>query len=360
MTGLEKTVCAALLASLVVHPAAATRPPPPPDEFGAHGPLAVCHGELSIGVRSGEALHVVGPIFRIISDDYLVAATPLLLPTMALGAAAGPEPRDMFALDGPTLAFRYSGALPEDIGRYLPYAREGFDAGAIRYAIQSQSDATPTGPVPMLLVASPAFDGSDADKAILRRFAADRVAPADCIRPLDRAAGAVGAAGTAVAGLVNRFDDPLFPGRYPPHPDAGPGYICRDGIGFALRAGEQIRRPWKSQAAGESYYMADGVTVSIIGSGTPMARVDRADGAEHPAGLLHQTNLVFYPSRGVGPPYVPPGVREEGSWLVELGTAQGSRFQIRFPAGDKARVGFGLVERLEFVAADDPRCDVRR
>jgi hypothetical protein len=334
--------------------AAATLPPPQPVEYGAYGPLAVCEGELRIAVGGEEALHIAGPIFRIINDDYLIAATPMLVPHQLLGTKAGGVADGVFALPGPIAVFRYSGELPTNAARYVPYASEGFGAASVRYAVQSRTVTASTDMIPALVIASPSFDGTDADRAILARVTGGNNGTTDCFRPAD------GMVDPKAAGLVSAFDDPRYPGLYPRRPDVGPGFYCRDGIGFAVRPGERIHRPWRSLRRGHSFLLADSVTVTIESSDIPLRRADPASANDHPAGLLHQSRLIFYPGRSVGPPYAPPGVREEGSWQVDLGRERGNSLRFRFPAGDKAHIGFGLIERLEFVAPDDPRCDATR
>ncbi len=352
----------AMLGLLVTAPAQATRPPPPPPEYGAYGPLTVCEGDLSIAVRPNEAVHLVGPIFRIINDDHLIAATPMVLPTSALMLFDGPVKHGVFATgSAPTnlaIAFHYSGELPPAAAPYAIFARDGFGKDDVRYAVETRVGASPSnGMVSMLIVASPSFDGTDADKAILARFQLDNTDEPDCVRPADLIAGK---ADYGAAGFLRSFDNPYYAGLYPARPDDGPGYHCQGGIGFAIEAGEQVRRPWKSQRTGQSYLMRDGVAVTLSGPFEPMRRTDPDDANEHPAGLLHKSAITFYPSRGVGPPYAPPGVREDGSWLIELGKERHSRIEVRFPAGEKARLGFSLIERLAFVADNDPRCGTSR
>lgn len=317
--------------------------------------MTLCEGDVSIAVRADQAVHIVGPIVRIIDDEHLVAATPVRLSHLTFLSANGAARHGVFALAGPTLAFRYSGDLPDDAARHALLVPEGWADGAVRYAIQTRTDtAAPYSMIPMLIVASPSFDGTDADKAILQRFAWNGRSPPDCVRPVDQSTEPKD---LIAAGFSTSFDDPFHAGIYPLRPDAGPGYFCRGGIGFAVLASEQVRRPWKSQRQGNVYLLVDGVSVEMSGSVAPIRLVDPESRNGHPAGQLHRSALTFYPSRGVGPPYALPGIREEGSWLVELGRDPSSRLQIRFPAGDKAHVGFGLIERLEFVESDDPRCD---
>ncbi|MBJ7438563.1 MAG: hypothetical protein JHD35_06020 [Sphingopyxis sp.] len=358
MIGKKCLPCFAVLGLMLAAPAQATLPPPTPPEYGAYGPLTVCEGDLSIAVRPNEAVHLVGPIFRIINDDHLIAATPMVLPTSAFMLFDGPVKHGVFttgsALANLAIAFRYSGELPPAAAPYVAFARDGFGKDDVRYAVETRSGASRSdGMVSMLIVASPSFDGTDADKTILARFQLNAADASACVRPADLSAGK---ADYGVASFVRSFDNPFYAGLYPARPDDGPGYHCQGGIGFAFEAGEQLRRPWKSLRNGRSYLIRDGVAVTMSGPFEPMRRTDPDDPNEHPAGLLHKSAVTLYPSRGVGPPYAPPGVREDGSWLIELGKEKNSRLEVLFPAGDKGRLGFALIERLEFVGDSDPRC----
>jgi hypothetical protein len=358
MIGKMSLPCFAMLGLLLGGLAHATLPPPTPPEYGAYGPLNICEGDLSIKVRSNEAVHLIGPIFRIINEDHLIAATPMVLPTSAFMLFDGPVKHGVFTIGGaPTnlaIAFRYSGELPPTAAPYVAFARDGFGKDDVRYAIETRSGASRSeGMVSTLVIASPSFDGTDADKAILERFQLHAADMSSCVRPADLS---LGKADYDAAGFMRSFDNPYYAGLYPARPDDGPGYHCQGGIGFAFEAGEQLRRPWKSLPGGQSYLIRDGVTVTISGPVEPMRRTDPENSNEHPAGLLHGSAVTFYPSRGVGPPYAAPGVREDGSWLVELGKERNSRLEMRFPAGNKGRLGFALIERLEFVGENDPRC----
>jgi len=348
----------AMLGLAIATPAHATLPSPPPPEYGAYGPLLVCEGRFSIAVRPNEGLHVIGPIFRVINDDYLIAATPVVVSTSALGLFGGPFRHGSFVIGSLpnklTMAFRYSGELPETAKPFTIFAREGFGEDDVRYAIEAPTGGSADDPMmSMLIVASPSFDGTDADKAILERFQSNAAGEPACTRPADIASGMLD---PAAPGFTRSFNNPFFAGLYPSEPDQGPGFHCQGGIGFAFHADEQVRRPWKSQRRGQSDLLRGGVAVTLSGPVEPMQRTDPADANEHPAGQLHDSAVTFYPSRGVGPPYAAPGVREDGSWLFELGREKRSRLEIRFPAGDKAALGFSLIERLEFVSPDDPRC----
>lgn len=358
MIGPKCLPCLAALGLLWGGSAQATLPPLPPPEYGAYGPLSICEGDLSIAVRPNEAAHIVGSIFRVIGDDVVIAATPAAIPHSALSLGGGVARHGVFTFGDMTLAFRYSGDLPQRAARDTVFAREGFGEGGVRYAIQTRAGAAPSGGMmAMLIVGSPAFDGTGADRAILERFRRGATGAFGCIRPADMASGTLE---PGAAGFIRSFDDPYYPGTYPAALIDGPGYHCMGGVGFAFHAGERLRRPWRSLNIGASYLMRGGVMVTLSGPETPMQRTDAKDKSEHPAGLLHDSGVIFSPSRGVGPPYAPAGVREDGSWLIELGREKRSRLKIGFPAGDKAPFGFALIERLEFVEESDLRCTTPR
>ena len=147
MIGKMGLSCLAMLGLLFAAPAPAraTLPPPTPPEYGAYGPRVLCEGDLSIAVRADEAVHLVGPIFRIIGDDHLIAATPMLMPPSALSLFDGPVRHGVFATGGlpnnPAIAFRYSGDLPPAAAPYAIFARDGFGKEEVRYAIETRVGA---------------------------------------------------------------------------------------------------------------------------------------------------------------------------------------------------------------------------
>ena len=74
-------------------------------------------------------------------------------------------------------------------------------------------------------------------------------------------------------------------------------------------------------------------------------------------GLLHQSEILYYPSREIGPPYAEKNVRENGSWGIILGRRSVTpRVDISFPASEHSAVGFPFIERLQFVIKTDSRC----
>jgi hypothetical protein len=359
MIGKKAAPYLALLAFLLAQPATATLPPLQPPQYGAYGPLTICEHNVSIAVEADEAVDIVDRVFRVVNDDYVIAAVPMLLSDQAIADAAAPSAPAIITLADGVPAYRYLGVVAPEDRRELVYPRTDVRDPAIFYAVpatagpRSKDDSGR----PMLMIASPSFDGTPSDAAILKRFQRNVDKNSSCIRPSDLAAGK---RDYRSAGLVRSFDAPFYPGWYPLASAASPSYHCIGSIGFAIASGEALRRPWTSHRRGASFLTHDGVTVKISGPVEPMQRIDRNDANEHPAGQLHQSNIIYYPSRGVGPPYAAPGVREDGSWLIELGKESASRLEVSFPAGDKAAAGFALLERLEFVAPDDPRCATKR
>lgn len=308
-------------------------------EYGKRGPLDICEGNIGIRVGDDEAVHVVGNVLRIINDRYLIAAVPSALPLHAVPAMlAKPVP-----VNSDLMAYRYTGPSP-DGAKAVPQALEDH---AIRYLVISKAQ-----PITVLIVGASLFSGANSDRAILSRL---RAVPADdksCIRPLNFAPWSTEHKQAGFEGYAQAQAIAL----YPPKPDAGPSYYCMGSVGFRVEPGEKLLRPWRSLGYGLSYLMRDGVTVKISGPQRPMQRVDPQDMTEHPMSPLHESRVTFSKSRGVGPPYAAPGVREDGSWSVELGKERNSRMEISFPAFDKTPIGFRFLERLEFVDEGDPRC----
>lgn len=305
------------------------------EEYGARGPMLVCVGNIGIKVGPGEATHVTGSVLRVINDHYFIAAVPSPQPTLT---PSGPKP---FRLDKEVGAYRFDDVSP-DAAKDAPLALGKDD---IRYLVSNE-----TGTV--LLVGSNLFDGSRRDRAILSRLHGVALDRPDCVRPLDFAPRRADPVAAGFASYAEARENAL----YPVIPDRGPDYYCTNGIGFAIEPGETLRRPWRPLGPGMSSLLAGDVAIKITEPRDVMTRVDPDHASEHPMSLLHKSQIIFYPSRGVGPPYALPGVRETGSWRVELGWEQNSKFQISFPAGEAAQVGFAFLERLEFVDAADPRC----
>lgn len=303
-------------------------------EYGTRRPLEVCVGAVGIAVRNAEGIHVLDSVFEVINDDYRAAFTTIEAP--------GKADSETIALTNGLTAQLYSGPVPAD--RYAPE----LEPGKVRYLVSGRAGVRDGA----VLVGASTFDGSAADSAILSRLHPVQGHQNDCVPPLAFALD---------DGLAKRsgflpYSEGQAAAFYPLEPDRGPAFHCRAGIGFNVEAGESLRRPWRPIVDGPTWLTSEGVTIKITGPNQFMKRADPSDREEHPAGQLHETRILFYPSRGIGPPYAPPGVREDGSWLVELGKEQNRRLEISFAAGAKASVGFRFIERLEFVAKDDPRC----
>ena len=306
---------------------------------GAHGPVRVCIGSLAINVRNGEGVHAIGTVLRIINDDYLFAITPI--PPMqypVLRERQGPP----LPLDGGLIAYPYDGPLPSIV------SGPTLAAGSIRYVVFP--DSRRSGGV---VVGASVFNGTGSDQAVLSRLTHAATNDASCVQPLSFTSDQFGHRQEARRAGFESNESGEAIAFYPSKPFVGPGYHCQGGIGFRIEPGESLWRPWRPLGAGTSYLTHDGITIEISGPSNPIVRADPNDPDEHPMSLLHESRIIYYKSRGVGPPYAPPGVREDGSWRVELGREQNSRLKIKFPP---SIFGYQLLERLEFVSKDDPRC----
>ena len=101
----------------------------------AYGPLTICEHNISIAVRSDEAIDIVDLAFRVINEDYVVAAAPILSPNEALAEAAAPYKIEVVWPANAVPAFRYSGVVAPEDRRELIYPRIGVCEDAIFYAI---------------------------------------------------------------------------------------------------------------------------------------------------------------------------------------------------------------------------------
>lgn len=298
------------------------------EEFGARGPMVLCEAGLALGVGGNEAVLVRDGALRVMADDSLLAIV-----RSDQGDAGTFSSRDAAGV----IWRRFTGP----VAGAPVFAELGPDKVRYRLVLAGAGES--------IIVGSPAFDGSARDQAVLARFGA---AGGGCVPALRFSSEdpAYQAAGFA------RYPDSVPLALYPPQPELGPTYVCLGGIGFPLRDGERLLRPWRSLGAGVSWLTLSEVTVRIEGGNPALRPADPQDVREHPLGQMHHSRITFYPSRGVGPPYAPVGVREDGSWVVEAGVEQGRGMKFTFPAGDKAPVGFGFLERLDMVTQQDARC----
>lgn len=329
-------VCLSILA-MAPDNAAHARTIPLIPEYGARGPMQICEGDIGIDVEAGEAVHTAGPVLRVINDRYLIAMIPSRLPSGHSGS--GMEP---VRLDNGLVAHRYDGASPEG-AKDAPLA---LGDQTVRYLVVSRTGS-------VLIVGATLFDGSRSDRTILSRLRG-KADSKPCIRAFDFASARADPAAAGFASYAEARHNAL----YPEAPDRGPGYYCAGGIGFRVEPGETLRRPWHPLRPSDAFLSTKGVQIGISGPRRTMKRVDPDHAAEHPMSLLHESRIIHYPSRGIGPPYSPSGVREPGSWHVELGEEQNAALEIAFPAGEGASAGFRFLERLEFVGPADSRCKV--
>jgi hypothetical protein len=332
--------------ALAISPQAglAVVPPLGPPEYSAYGPLQICSDLYVVDVEEDEAVHIVGDIVRIINDRELLALKRVASP--ALDAAE--RKSDRVVLQTGLAAYQFTAPTP-DPEKTLAYAPHSLQPGDVRYAVFGGSAGDAGG----IIAGATSFDGTRQDQRMLERIRSAKNAAQGCIRPdtaasYDRSSPAWKAADNRSSHLAS---------VYPPAPVRGPGYYCYGKLGFAVRNDENIRRPWRSLGAyGPVFVESAGATITIEGPSKQLKRIDPDNQDEHPLGQLGQHSLIYYPSRGIGPPYAADGVREEGSWSVALSAGQYRGVEIRFPASSKTNIGFGFLERLEFIDDGDPRC----
>jgi hypothetical protein len=336
--------CAALFALLLSGGAAAVTPPLAPPSYAAYGPLKLCTPNFSFAIGADEAVHASGDIVRIIGQDGILAIKYGGLDAAVPSAWSDPKP--VPGGDGWKMA-RLTSATP-DAGRTLYTAPQTLGDNDIRYALFDAGENKPG-----MIVGATAFDGSAKDAQRLARIAlGPNESGDDCIV----IAAALG--DRDFARKEGAADDwaSLFPRQW----EAGPLFHCVNGVGFPLGAGAEIRRPWKSLGSDGLAFLrigGHGIKIEPRGGG----RIRPSEGAspgEHPLGWLRKTALSFHPSRGVGPPYSPAGVREPDRWSVDIDT-EGywkTGLAVSFEGDAAAATGFAFLETLEIVNADDPRC----
>ncbi len=280
-----------------------------------------------MALDQGEGVYIEGASYKILNQSHWFKLDFVKGNLEAENLVPAPD-NGLVKLTSEMVAYRYSDSKAKD--------------NAVRYVLD---DLMFDGDRPKLVVSSTAFDGTDADKAILNRIRQPDPKVSDqCIE--------------SNLALSNAKEN-RFASLFPPEPTPGPTYHCQSGIGFVVEQGETILRPWKSlgrEWTGPSYLRRDGVAIKLESPEVNLQKVDLSDANEHPIGLLHKSEITYYPSRGVGPPYAAPGVREDGSWLIGLGAQRFRKLEISFPASDKTPIGFRFLERLHLVDANDPRC----
>jgi hypothetical protein len=319
-------------------------PPLGPPEYSAYGPLQVCADLYTVDVASDEAVHIVGDIVRIISDRELMAIKAHAAPASSF---ARTQPTPILLKNG-LKAERFTQPTP-DATKALIYASNGLKPEDVRYAITlstGQADKA-------ILAGATSFNGTLQDRRLL-----DRIKPAadkehDCIQPEVAASYNRTGSGWKAADARSSY----LANIYPPSPDIGPFYYCYGRLGFPMRQSEKLRRPWRSLGTyGPVVVESDGTAIKIQGPTENLKRIDPNNRKEHPMGLLSESAIAYYPSRGIGPPYAAEGVRETGSWAVKLAPNSYRGVEISLPASEKTDAGFSFLERLEFVDDGDPRC----
>jgi hypothetical protein len=337
-------VISAALAGLVPGlPAGAHLPPAPPREFAVYGPVELCSDRFNLTVREGEALHVAGDIARVISDDQVLAVKFA-------------NDRDWFAKeDGQRQAKRAtrvssrraSGPVP-DAGDTVRFAPEGLGSDGIRYAVRIGRDAG------KLIVGAKGFDGSARDKVLLDRIGPANMRSAGCVS-LWHAMSRVSDTDPARA---IRQDLSGIANLYSARAASGPFHHCMAGAVFAVGPGETLHRPWRSLGrSGPAYLDLPGARIAIEERDGTLSRYNDQNAEEHPMAFVQDSRAFFFPGIGVKPLEGDDLVREEATWRFDLG-ARGhpAAMSVSFPASG-APAGMAFLERLEFAAPNDPRCD---
>jgi hypothetical protein len=346
----NRTIAILFLARLVLQPAPAFShtPRPNPPQFEAYGPIQICTNNYVVDVRTEEAVHVSGDIVRIINDQELIALKLVPTPT---GNFARTDQGSIYITEQ-VRAFRHPLATPDNNGT-LAYASRTLEPKDIRYALVDRKSNSAL----MVLVGATSFRGEHKDEAIVRRIRPLAEKLPDCIH-LNVGDGSL-AYSSFLTWELTRTQPDYGASIFPRIPDAGPVFHCLSGIGFPIREGEKLKRPWRSlgsKASAYSYVIIDDAYIKFEGYAPGFKRKDPTNSNEHPMSLLQPTELTYSPSRGIGPPYAPVGVRDDGSWEVKLAAKNYYGLRVRFPASAKTGIGFSFLERLEFVEDADPRC----
>ncbi|MEQ1539577.1 MAG: hypothetical protein ABL928_11680 [Sphingorhabdus sp.] len=344
-------------AAILPQAAFAITPPLGPPQYSAYGPFQLCSGRFVIDINTGEALHVVGDIARIINDQEVLAikyanAPDYYFPDFGTPKNSGKAEGEPKGNDHRPFSIRRVDTATPDAARSVRYAPHGLSDKDVRYALtQSDNVENP------LIVGATSFDGSQNDQRLLARIKHPNAGSANCL---------------LLSTLFNRdHKDAAYKRAYelsndgaaiiPPVPDQGPLFHCTAGLGFALEAGESLHRPWRPLGeAGNLHINTAGSHIKIeqrfYNAEKPRLVSDPTNPTEHPMRNQDKTRVTYYPSRGIGPPYSEPGVREPGSWAVKLIESYDYGVTFSFPASEYTGAGFRFLERLQFVAEDDRRC----
>lgn len=234
--------------------------------------------------------------------------------------------------------------------RELIFTPQALGADDIRYAVTVPGDDSY-----FIIIGSTAFTGEASDKGILDRLSSVSANSPDCISPDIARALQFNSDASEKTKRTRQMQAPQA-SLYPLKSDTGRDFYCIGGVGFTLNAGETLYRAWESLVeAGKAVVRINGAAIKISRREEPLQRAYEKHVNGHPLGLLHQSRITYYPSRGSGPPYAPESIREEGSWSIILGKYPRQQLSVGFPASDKTPVGFQFLEQLHFVDKDDPR-----
>jgi hypothetical protein len=292
---------------IVATPPARATPPSPPDPPARYGPLVQCLNGYAVMVAADEAVFAWPDGFTLWGERESFAFTI--------------EDRDPYRAQAERVAVDLPGV--GTIARLSRRSPQG-EVYQLEYRIPGRGGAQD------LLARSASFNGTTADLAILAR-----------IRP----------AGPTECGT---FATPDFPGADPdalywaPALTRGPLYRCEGRVGYALLAGEAMRRPWSIRAGHiPSRAVLPDAHLAVHGP----YRVPPAFTGPVAAGYrISVEKLDYYgPHLLLSPPA--PLLRRQrpranrGDYEMRIAFA---------PGGEAAARAF--ASRLEFVESGDPRC----
>lgn len=159
---------------------------------------------------------------------------------------------------------------------------------------------------------------------------------------------------------ANRQDLSGVANLYSANPAPGPFHHCMAGAVFSVGSGETLHRPWRSLGkSGPAFLELPDARIAIEERGGTLSRYNDQNVEEHPMALVQDSRAYFFPGIGVKPLDGDDLVREEATWRFDLGARNHSvALSVSFPAAE-ASAGMAFLERLEFAAPNDPRCDGR-
>lgn len=303
-------------------------PPLPPPPHSYYGPIRICDGLFAIDVRAGEGYveHGSHSIYW-------------------KGGALGVGERWIYGSEALRHMVRALGEI--ELSGDVRLERVTFAPGITPdNRILCLYDTGDGGPFPKMAISSPAFDGSERDRALLERIAFGSRAQAMCaavpdeLRPMpqreDREAGW------------------LEPVRHP-----GPLTICVAGFAFDVGSGEAAILPWRRDAwyfriaAGERRMAVERLLKSIW---------RRGDEPDVQGSLLHDPRFLVQdvPELAVGAPlrlFAGPGTRHvllsNRADVAAYGPYGGSPVSFTFDDGASEAERQAFIARLRTRRPDD-------